>query len=588
MKEPINTRLKVYWENSRSRMGRNSALLMLSLLGCITGFLVGLIVLAFRLCIEFSQARLLPGANPENYEMLVWYDRLLYATSGGVIVGLLFYSAAKAPIRIGIIHVMERLGYYEGHLPLKHAVMQFVGGVISIVSGHSVGREGPSIHLGATTASLLGQKLSLPNNSIRILVASGAAAGIAASFNTPLAGVIFAMEVIMMEYTIAGFTPVILAAVSATVVNRAVMHEASVFWVPSLQLSSIWELPFIIIMGIAIGALAAAFIVVLKRITSVAQKLPVWLRMSVAGFAVGLCGVLVPEVMGIGYDSVNKALLGELTITLLLLVLLFKFIATVISIGFNLPGGLIGPVLFMGALVGSATGLVLESVSGVGTSAAGFYAMLGMGAMMGATLQAPLAALLALLELTANPNIIFPGMLAIISANLAARELFNQQSVYLSQMQQIGLDYRNDPVAQSLRRLAVSSVMNTSFALTKATMLRTTLEKILQEQQPHWILIRREEGNLLLPAVDLAHYLQGLEPQDGETEEEIDLLELPAKRLQLKPVRQQATLQEAHRYITEGDAEALYVIRPIGAAADRIYGIITRQDIEEGYKTSHL
>ena len=202
--------------------------------------------------------------------------------------------------------------------------------------------------------------------------------------------------------------------------------------------------------------------------------------------------------------------------------------------------------------------------------------MLGMGAMMGATLQAPLAALLALLELTANQNIIFPGMLAIISANLAARELCGQDSIYLSQMKREGLDYRNDPVAQSLRRLGVSSVMNTRFAIVGTTMQREQARHLLSET-PHWLIISKEGDNLLMLA-DLARHL---EESEGE---EIDLLEIPAKRRQLAPVQQQATLQQALTILEEGEAEALYVILPIGTSADRINGVVTRQDIEQNYR----
>jgi len=477
---------------------------------------------------------------------------------------------------VGVLHTLERLGYHEGHLPLKNALLQFIGGAISIISGHSVGREGPSIHLGAASASLLGQTLRLPNNSIRTLVACGSAAAIAASFNTPLAGVVFAMEVIMMEYTITGFTPVILAAVSATTISRIIFDTHPAFFVPALELTSFWELPCIILMGIGIGAIAALFIVSLKWVTHQGQKLPIWLRMTLAGFGVGLCAVIVPEVMGIGYDTVDNVFLGEIGITALLLILIFKLIATVISIGFSLPAGLIGPTLFIGAMAGSIIGLVLGLLP-VELSHPGLYAMLGMGAMMGATLQAPLAALLTLLELTGNQNIIFPGMLAIVSASLASKELFDVSSVYLSQMKEIGLDYRNDPIAQSLRRLAVASVMNKEFTIIQTELNRQQAESILAKA-PHWLVISRDDCNLLMPAADLARHLE------ENHDDTIQVMEIPSKRKQLTPVIQQSTLQQALKILDESEAEALYVIRPLGTSADQIFGIVTRQDIEEAYR----
>ncbi len=555
---------------------------LLALLGLITGTLAGAIVIVFRLLIEMMQSRFLPGADPENYEALQWGERLALPTLGGVLLGLLFLVVSRHSIRLGVIHVMERLAYHEGHLPFKAALMQFVGGTIAIVSGHSVGREGPSIHLGATGASLMGQWLHLPNNSIRTLVACGAAAAIAASFNTPLAGVIFAMEVVMMEYTIAGFTPVILAAVSATTLNRLVFDSLPTFIVPELALASFWELLVIVGMGLSIGALAAGFILLLNAITRKAQVLPVAWRMSLGGLVVGLCAVLVPQVMGIGYDTVNAALFGDMLMTSLLLVLLLKLVATALSVGMGIPAGLIGPTLFMGAMFGSAVGQFLQVFSSE-VSHPGLYAVLGMGAMMGATLQAPLAALLALLELTGNVDIIFPAMLAIVSANLAARELFKQDSVYLVQMQSIGLDYHHDPLSQSLRRRAVGSVMNTSFALLTGSISRTQAEKILSKDRPDWLIINRDEGKLLMPAADLARYLDSSDSELTE-DEQIELTEIPSKRQQLAAVRQQSTLQQAYSILNETDAEALYVTRPLGSAAERIFGIVTREHIEKSYR----
>jgi CIC family chloride channel protein len=577
-------------------LASSRGMFLLAMLGLISGLLVGVVIILFRLLIEMAQSGILPAGNPDDFESLSWQVRILLSTVGGLVLGLLFYFASATVPRVGIIHVLDRLAYHEGHLPVKNMLLQFFGGAISIISGHSVGREGPSVHLGAATASLLGQKLRMPNNSIRVLVACGAAAAIAASFNTPLAGVIFSMEVILMEYTISGFTPVILAAVSATVVNWIVFGKSPAFSVPALELYSYWELPLIVIMGIVIGVIAAMFIAALKWLSIRVKTIPVWLKFPLAGLAVGICSLLAPEIMGIGYDTVNNVLLGELAIQILLLVLVVKFIATVISIGMGLPAGLIGPTLFIGAVAGSLFGLLFALLPG-NISQPGLYAMLGMGAMMGATLQAPLAALVALLELTANQNIILPGMLAIVSANLATRELFAYDSVYISQMRGIGLDYRADPIAQSLRRLAVTSVMNNKFAIVQPLLTQQQTKGVMSEL-PTWLIINREEGKLLMPAVDLAHHLEVINADDSMSQEsspeestptenldqEIDLLELPSKRIELGPISSQATLQQALKTLDESDAEALYVIKPLGLSADKVFGIVTRQMLEEAYR----
>lgn len=187
----LKNRLSVQLDRLRLLLAGSRGVFLLAMLGLITGVLVGVVIILFRLLIEMTQSGILPAGNPEDYESLSWQARILLGGGGGLVLGLLFHFASPTTMRVGVIHVLERLAYHEGHLSYKNMLLQFFGGAIAIISGQSVGREGPSVHLGAATASLLGQKLRMPNNSIRVLVACGAAAAIAASFNTPLAGVIF-------------------------------------------------------------------------------------------------------------------------------------------------------------------------------------------------------------------------------------------------------------------------------------------------------------------------------------------------------------------------------------------------------------
>jgi len=565
-----------YLVRTRVLLAGKQALFALSMLGLVTGIVVGLVIILFRYSTEYTQMSFLPGADPENYEAVAWQSRLLMASAGGLFLGLLFYFVSRVPLRVGVIHVLERLSYHEGNLPFKNLVMQFIGAGVAIVSGQSIGREGPPVHLGAGSASLLGRYLHLPNNSIRTLVGCGAAAAVAASFNTPLAGVIFAMEVILMEYTITGFTPVILSAVSATVVCRLVFDAEPIFTVQAVDLESFLELPIIVLMGILIGAIAAGLIRLTRAFTKLGLKIDIWIRMTLAGVGVGMIAIVSPEIMGIGYDTVDAVILGQFGIVALLLLIFTKLVATALCVGFSIPAGLIGPAIFIGALAGGIVGKLVEMFDG-NFSDVGLYAMLGMGAMMGATLQAPLAALLALLELTGNQNIIFPGMLVIVSANLAARELFKSDSIFFSQFTGIGLDYRNDPIAQSLRRIGVESVMNKAYVMTESVIQRNVAITHLKEA-PDWLIIRREEGNLLMPATDLARHLEETD------DDEIVLLEIPAKRRQLTKVSLESTLQHAQQQINDTDAEALYVTRKLGPSADRIYGIITQEDIEKHYR----
>lgn len=563
-------------EKLRIRLAGLNAQPLLALLGLLSGLLSGMIIILFRKTIELTQVTLLPIETAENFESLSLWLRFLVPVCGGVLLALLLYSFSRKTFRFGVVHVMERLAYFEGNMPFRNMVLQFVGATVALVSGQSVGREGPGVHLGAAASSLLGQYLQLPNNSLRTLIACGTAAAIAASFNTPLTGVIFAMEVVMMEYTISGFTPVILAAVSATVLTRWFYGSEPTFSVPPLELYSMQELPIVLMMGLSLGALAAVFSSMLQWVTTYNVRFSVWNRMLLAGTGVGLCAILVPEIMGIGYDTVNKAFNGNEALSLLLIAVLFKVIATSISIGAGVPGGLIGPTLFIGATAGSAFGLLVAYLP-MDVSHPGLYAMLGMGAMMGACLQAPLAALVTLLELTANPYIILPGMLAIVSATLTSKEMFAKDSIFLMQMRAIGLDYRNDPLAQSLRRIGVASVMDRQYATTTKLIDRDQAMRLLKDA-PRWLIVEGNDAKLIMPAADLARYLE------DNNNEQIDMIEIPSTRRHMAPIHLQATLQEAKETLEKTNAEVLFVSRPIAPMVDRIYGVIDREIIEKGYR----
>ncbi|HAN68455.1 MAG TPA: chloride channel protein, partial [Halieaceae bacterium] len=243
-----------------SRLSNGEGVLQLALLGLLSGIGTGGVILLFRSAIEWPLEHFLPGADSEAFEQLGHVARMLLPLAGAVGLGLLLHFLSVSDRRVGVAHVMHRLNYHQGYIQLRGAVIQFLLGVGTVITGQSAGREGPAVHLGAAFSSLLGQWLRLPNNSIRTLVACGVAAAIAASFDTPIAGVIFAMEVVMMEYTIGVFTPVILAAVSAAVLTRAVYGAEPAFEVPLVTLQSLLELPWILLVAALIGVAAALFI----------------------------------------------------------------------------------------------------------------------------------------------------------------------------------------------------------------------------------------------------------------------------------------------------------------------------------------
>lgn len=563
----------------RLQISRPDAVLQLSLLGLLAGVLAALTIIALRLLVELLQVRLLPMDSAEDFESLSLLARLLATVLGGLLVGLLFHFTARQHHGVGVGHVLERLAYHQGRLPLGNALVQFVGGVISMVAGHSVGREGPSAHLGAASSNLPAQLLGLPHNSLRVLAASGAAAGIAASFNTPLAGAAFAMEVLLLEYSVAGFAPVLLATVSATALSRLAFGHDLAYLVPPMAPGSLAELPYILLGGVLIGLLAAAFNRAFAWVSLHGQRLPLWLRPTLAGLLVGLCGLVAPQVLGMGDDTVNDILFGHLGIGLLALLLVVKLVASAGGIALGLPGGLIGPTLFIGATAGGLLGGVGVLLGVTQPESLGMYAMIGMGAMMAGTLQAPLAGLIAILELTGEPHFILPGMLAVVAATITAGRAGRPESIFHTLLRARGLDYRNDPVSQSLRRMGVAGVMDRKVTPLARWASAAEVDAAVAAA-PSWILVREpERPEVLLAAVDLVRARKEL--PDAE---QYDLLDIPGTRLQTAPIDMRATLQEAEELIGASGAEALYVTSRTVPGIERVYGVLRPDDIVRSYR----
>ncbi|ODC04674.1 hypothetical protein BFW38_15215 [Terasakiispira papahanaumokuakeensis] len=569
-------------EHFRHQLARVDALPQLAILGLMAGLVTGSTMLVLRWLIEGPALLLMPNGLAENFEALPWSVRLLLPIGTGLAIGLLLTWLKPTTRKAGIGYVIERLALHQGHLPMRNSLVQLVTGVTAIIGGLSAGREGPAVHIGAGASSWLGRRLRLPNNSIRLLVGSGTAAAIAASFNTPLAGVIFAMEVVLLEYTIAGFTPVILAAFSAAALNQVFYGSSPAFDVPPLGLHSLLELGWIMLMGVVIGTLSASFVMIARRV----QSLPLpslWLRGLLAGILTGVAGCFLPEVMGIGYDSLDQILNGQMLFGMMLALSLSKLILTAVTAGLGLPIGIIGPILVVGAAFGGAFGVLGDGLLSVKAADSSLYAMLGMAAMMGAVLQAPLAALMALLEMTHNTQIVLPSMLVVIVAEMMHSALFRRPSYFIAMLNGQGIYPRQQPLAQALSRVSVAAIMDRNVLRAPRVINTEKGEKLLQ-QRPQWIALEQQEGQkserIILPAAALARWLD----EHHDPEEKLDLLEIPAARLLASPIHLEATLQEADEEMRQYGVEALYVRHMHAPTLHRISGIITREQIETHYR----
>ncbi len=571
MKFPLRLSIKTF----RRRLASIDSVPQFAILGIASGLITGLVIVGFRVAIEWPLSGQL--ANSEHFEQLDPLVAILLPVAGSILLMGFLYLFGEYERQVGVVHVLERLSRHQGHMPARNAIVQFVAGAIALTTGHSGGREGPAIHLGAAGSSLMGHYLQLPNNSIRVLVGCGAAAAISASFNTPIAGVIFSMEVILMEYTIAGFIPVILASVVAALLTQAVFGSDTAFDVPPVSMTSFFDLPIVMVLGVFVGVVAALFVRTLLWSNTMAPG-KLWARLLIAGAITGAAAGLSPAIMGVGYDTVNLALVGELGLLTLLVAFVLKAVISATVIGLGVPVGVIGPTLFIGALAGGIFALGAGQLDSDLSSDA-FYVMLGMGAMMGAVLQAPLAALMAVLELTNNPNIILPAMLVIIIANMTAAHLFRMRSVFLMQMEILGLEFRQNPLSMALSRASVASIMIRSFERVKRHVDATEAIEITR-RKPLWLLIEGADGpDFILRTEDLRQHL-GEKP-----EAEIDLSAIPATRKDVTGVLLQATLSEALDALDNSGVQALYVNRITAPMMNSPVGIVTREDIENFYKS---
>ncbi|MEM1229539.1 MAG: chloride channel protein [Pseudomonadota bacterium] len=582
MAPPLRQRLTL--DVFRRRLANVDALPQLATLAVLTGLATGTVILLFRFLIEQGMAGLLLGGDSENFEALAPEHRLLLVVAGSLLLGAVLTRLGSTTRRVGVVHVMERLSRHQGHLPLKNLLVQFLGGVIAIGTGQSGGREGPSIHLGAGTASLLGQSFGLPNNSLRVLIACGTAAAIASSFNTPMAGVIFAMEVVMMEYTIGSFIPVILAAVTSTLMTHYFLGSEPAFTIAPLQQESLLETPFIIFAGLLIGAIAAAYIALVQQFASL-SKWPFWVRALIAALVTGMLALGVPQIMGIGYDTVSAAMLGQLGFATLLLIVVAKLVSSAAASGLGMPVGLIGPTLVIGACVGGLLAQLGHRFDPAIMSSDGFYVMLGMSAMMAAVLQAPLAALVSVLELTANPNVILPAMLIIVVATMTTSELFGSRGVFLRTLSTLGLEYPPSPVTQHLQRVGVTALMDRSFVRLPVASTREQCSAALADN-PRWVLCQDEDGTIraMLDAADLRVQLDASaeaepEAKAPEADDTLNLLEIPGMRRDVADVDDRATLQQAQEAMATSSAEAVCVRRQSAPLIRPVIGVLTRNQI---------
>ncbi len=365
---------------------------------------------------------------------LPWWVVVAVPAAGGAVVGPLIYFFAREAKGHGVPEVIDAVANLRGRIRPRVALVKTLASAVSIGVGGAVGREGPIVQIGSSLGSTLAQWLHLDARNVRLMVGCGASAGIAATFNAPIAGAIFAIEVILGIGTISSFTPLVVASVVATAVSRYHLGNFPAFEVPSYELVSGWELGFYLVLGGISAFVGVGFSRGLYRVEDLWDKIPVHdaVKPILGGAAVGVIALGFPHVMGVGYETIGMALDShvELGLILLLGLALAKIVATHLSIGAGLSGGIFAPSLFIGAMVGGVFGIVVNALMPEGLVApSGAYALVGMGAVVAATTHAPLTVILIVFEMTGDYRIILPLMLAcFISSILSVR--LSRESIY--------------------------------------------------------------------------------------------------------------------------------------------------------------
>ncbi|HET8903874.1 MAG TPA: chloride channel protein [Saccharospirillum sp.] len=484
----------------RRLLGKLDGLLSLIILGCITGVATSLVMALFMLGLDLILQQL-NGAYRDDFESLSAPTRFMLPILGSLALILLFRFTPAHSQAVGITHVLDRLQRGRSRLPASNAVFQFFAALISLGSGHSAGQEGPAVHIGASIANQLGQTANRVPSQLRLLIGCGTAAAISSAFDTPLAGVLFAMEVILMEYSLLGFTPIIAASVTSAAMTRFLLGEHPAFVTDLAYQGSLTDLPFLLIAGLLIGLLAAGF----NRSVRLFMQLRLHqrpARLLLAGLITGALAIWVPQVLGLGHDTINQAINGELVWSVLLMVLIAKFIATSAAVGLGIPAGLIAPTLLIGA---SAGGLMGSLLPGDGSPA--FYALLGMAAMMSAVLHAPLAALIAVLELSLNAHTVFPAMIVVLGANLVCQHGLRIPSIFHSLLAFRGLTIETNPVRTALAQRSLSDLATGQFTRLNLTEHEDQALRTVKEAQ-RWVVLQLSDANYLIDKTPLSQAMQ--------------------------------------------------------------------------------
>ncbi len=417
---------------------------------------------------------------------------------GGLVVGLIVHFLIGEERHHGVAGIMEAVALAGGRLRYQRIPAKSAAAALSIGSGASVGPEDPSVQIGANLGSMFGQLLHLSDDRVRALVAAGAAGGISAAFNAPIAGVFFALELILGELGSSALGAVTLAAVISAVFTQAVAGSQPAFRIPAYAFHSAWELPLYLGLGLLAGPLAALYIRLIYKLQDIFHgwSVPRWLKPAAAGLIVGLVGIVLPQVFGIGYETIEQTLSNQpLPLILLLTLLGAKLILTPVSIGGGFPGGVFAPSLFLGATLGAAYGQAADRFFPALAIDPPAFALVGMAAVLAGTVHAPLTAIILLFEMTNDYHIILPLMFAVVVSLIISQRL-QSDSVYALGLARKGIRLERGRDVEVLEALTVGEIMQTKMPTLLESETVTAASAKLLKMRHHGLPVVNETGEL--------------------------------------------------------------------------------------------
>ncbi|NOZ05407.1 MAG: CBS domain-containing protein [Chloroflexi bacterium] len=422
---------------------------------------------------------------------------VLIPVLGGLLGGPLITFVAREAKGHGVPEVMQAIALQGGRMRPIVAGVKAVASSICIGSGGSVGREGPIVQIGAVLGSVLGQAFRLSDERIRNLVACGTAAGIAAVFNAPIAGSLFALEVILGEFTTSYFGSVVVCAVAASVVSRHFLGTSPAFVVPAYTMVSAWEVLPYALLGLGAGVIGWGFVTALYGAEDIFDnwRIPEYLKPAVGGLLLGLLALYLPQTLGTGLSNIEKAIQGEGTILFLGIMVLAKMLGTSFTLGSGNSGGVFAPGLFMGAMFGGAFGHILHPWFPTITAGAGAYALVGMAAVFAAAAHAPITAILIVFEMSGDYRLILPLMLATVLSSLVSEKL-RRDSIYTLKLSRRGVHLERGRDIDVMRGVLVGEAMSANVDTVTTDMTLAELRKAFLESHHHGFPVLDSDGKL--------------------------------------------------------------------------------------------